>query len=321
MKHLAVILIVLLLASLACSLDFNPPPLSLTPPNVAATSTPLIIPVTLTSIPLSPTAYSTPDGSALSLAQLKNAEYKLPFYGHTVKLVDGKYEQGSGADYMFAQLLDQVAFGDLNGDGLGDAAILLAENGGGSGVFVSVIAILNQNGQPVQGPAAPVDDRPKINKIAIENGEIFLDAIIHGINEPMCCPATPSTRNYRLLENELVLARFSTKTSAGDERIISIDAPVDGDQISGAFVIKGGVTISPFENNLVYQVFLQGRKEPVAQAGFLVSADEMGGPGTFELPLDFSVAGFKGPIRVEISDLSAADGSILALNTVFVVIK
>ncbi len=82
MKHLAVILIVLLLASLACSLDFNPPPLSLTPPNVAATSTPLIIPVTLTSIPLSPTAYSTPDGSALSLAQLKNAEYKLPFYGH-----------------------------------------------------------------------------------------------------------------------------------------------------------------------------------------------------------------------------------------------
>jgi hypothetical protein len=123
------------------------------------------------------------------------------------------------------------------------------------------------------------------------------------------------------MEQELVLSSFVTKTIDGAQRLITIDTPANGAEISGPFVIKGGVTISPFENNLVYKVYVPGTADPVAQAGFTVSADGLGGPGTFELPLDFSAESFKGPVRIEISDVSPADGSILALKTLYLTFK
>ena len=42
-----------------------------------------------------------------------------------------------------------------------------------------------------------VDDRPQLNALSIANNEIFLDAVIHGIDEPMCCPTLRTTRHYR----------------------------------------------------------------------------------------------------------------------------
>ena len=217
--------------------------------------------------------------------------------------------------------IELAGFAGLNADGLEDAAMIIGENYGGTGVFVSVVAVLNENGQPNAIATALIDDRPMINNLAINSGEIYVDATIHGINDPMCCPTLASTRNYRLFENELVLSRLTTRTPSGAERVIALTSPTDGSEISGAFVIQGSVTISPFENNLVYSVFLPGTKDPVAQAGFIISADGLGGPGIFELPLDFSAAGFTGPARIEIADLSPADGSCLALKTLFLTLK
>jgi hypothetical protein len=45
--------------------------------------------------------------------------------------------------------------------------------------------------------SAIVDDRPQLNSISIEDNEVFLDATIHGPDEPMCCPTLRSTRHYR----------------------------------------------------------------------------------------------------------------------------
>jgi hypothetical protein len=335
MKRFVATLFVLVLASLACSLDFNPPPLSLTPPQGIATRTPVMIQPTLAPTLIPPTATETqvpptvtPASPVLAVEQLRNAT--LTVMGsdqilRTITLKDGKYQEGTDpaqTGYVSVSMGDKIAFGDLNADGVDDAAITIAENYGGSGVFVSVVAVLDQGGQPNPVATALIDDRPMINNLSIKNGEIFVDATIHDTNDAMCCPSLPSTRNYRLVENdELVLSRFTTKTPNGAERVIEITSPANGAEISGAFVIKGSVTISPFENGLVYTVFLPGTKDPVAQAGFTVTADGLGGPGTFELPLDFSAAGFKGPARIEISDVSAADGSYLALNTLFLTLK
>ena len=340
MKRFVASLLVLLLASLACSLDFNPPPLSLTPSQGRATRTPLMLPPTLTSTPVPPTATpqetatetqvpptGTPILPVLTVEQLRNST--LTIMGsdqilRTITLQDGKYQEGTDpaqVGYVSISLGEKIGFGDLNADGLEDAAITIAENYGGSGVFVSVVVLLNQGGQPNAVATALIDDRPMINDLSIQNGEVFVDATIHGIKDAMCCPSLPSTRNYRLIENELVLSRYTTKTPDGAERVITITSPANNAEISGAFVIKGSVTISPFENNLVYSVFLPGTKDPVAQAGFMIKADGLGGPGSFELPLDFSAAGFTGPVRIEIADLSPANGSYLALNTLFVTLK
>ena len=358
MKRLVTLCLIITLGLSACSVQFNPPPIATNPPAAQATQTPLvlIVPPTLTALPPTaapsvvptdtaaplPTATAAPatlapataapvtstsTATALSLEQLRGATLSILTTDNatrTITLKDGKYESGSDRakpGYISVTMDDKVAFGDLNGDGLPDAAIILAENFGGSGTYITVAAILNQAGQPMAVASALIDDRAILHAISIQAGQILVDAIIHGPTDPMCCAGLPSKRAYRLIDNSLVLAQFSTTTANGLERLIQVDSPANGTQISSPFVIKGSVTVSPFENSLGYSVFVQGAKDPVLQAGFTVKGDGLGGPGSFELPIDPAKINFKGPLRIEIADVSAADGSYLAVSTVFLILK
>ena len=153
------------------------------------------------------------------------------------------------------------------------------------------------------------------------DGEILLDATVHGPNDPGCCAAQPVTETLRLWDDKLVQTRHTSKIPDGTERIIKIDSPAQDSEISGPFTINGSVTIAPFENTLGYSIFVEGKADPIMQSAVMVSASEMGGPGTFTLPLDLTTSGEKGNLRIEISDVSAADGSYLAVATLFVTVK
>ena len=89
---------------------------------------------------------------------------------------------------LWVNLLTYIAFGDLNGDGLPDAAVFLAENGGGTGVFVSLVVVINQAGQPVQAGSVFIDDRPIIAGVEIVDGKIGVTATIHGNQRPRLLP-------------------------------------------------------------------------------------------------------------------------------------
>ena len=261
---------------------------------------------------------------ALTVDQLKNAQYQLVYRDShsTIQLTDGVYQNGNNTvspDYADVTLVKQMAFGDLNGDGVGDAAVLLAENYGGTGVFVSVLAMINQNGRAVQAAAEMIDDRPVINSISIKDGQIYLDAVTHGPNDPGCCAAQPVKQAYRFVGGKLVFTSISMKTANGLERVITIDSPADGTSASWPLTISGRVTVAPFENNLLYAVFDADNNE-LKQGSFLVKADQPGSPGTFSLPLDLGTR-VTGPLRIQIEDSSPADGSILALGSVTVNIK
>jgi hypothetical protein len=79
------------------------------------------------------------------------------------------------------------------------------------------------------------------------------------------------------------------------------------------------VTIAPFENNLSYRVYDEQGNE-LAAGPIMVDAPDFGAPGTFTATLD--LAAFPpGRLFIEIADLSAADGSVLALATVMVVVR
>lgn len=270
-----------------------------------------------------------PSIPALTADQVLNAEYTISTFDgetHVYRLTDGAYEQGNdpAADFVSIHLVavqpdQRVIFGDLNGDGAQDAAVILAENYGGTGVFVSVAAVINENGQPRHAASYAIDDRPAVNAFSILDGDIFLDAVVHGPNDPGCCPDLAVTRTFRLAGNQLMLVGGTSKTPGGLERAITIETPLDGAEVSGAVQLTGGITISPFENTLSYSFYgLDGNE--LARGPFLVETPVLGGPSTFDTLLDLTGLP-PGPLILIVADFSAADGSVLALDSVELVVR
>ena len=302
-------MLALALATLACLVQTTPTPLP-RPPALPATATPL--PPVPSATPVTPTP------APLTLDMLRNGTYYAPAYKRTVKLVNGAYTEGSGADQYSVQMLDTVAFGNLNTDGIGDAAILLVENGGGTGEFESLVAVVNAGGRPTQAGQAELGDRVQIKSMTVDSGLIALDTLVQGPNDPMCCPSLPEAQTFRLVGKALWLTRLTSLTADAQQRSITINTPADGASATNPFTISGNVTIAPFENTLTYRVFLpDGTK--VNEATLTVDSKGVaGGPGTFSKDFDLSNAGVSGTVIFQFMDLSAADGTTLALGSVVV---
>jgi hypothetical protein len=284
-------------------------------------SSPTTAPVTDTALPPVPIDTPVPPTpSGLPMDMLRNGTYFAPFYSRTVKLVNGVYTEGSGTDLYSVQMLDTVATGDLNGDGVNDAAILLAESGGGSGDFESVVAVLNKGSTPSQAGQVQLGDRLRINSLAIDSDTIRLDALVQAPNDPMCCPPQPETQIFRLVGNTLWLTHLTSRTPDNHDRSITINTPADGSSVINPFTISGSVTIAPFENTLAYRLFLpDGTK--VNESTLLVDSGRLaGGPGTFSQSFNLSNAGISGPVILQILDRSAADGSTLALDSIMLTV-
>ena len=145
--------------------------------------------------------------AALTLAALKNAEYRSewPSSGKA-RLTDGRYfepyEPGA-ASGVHLTLREYLALGDLNGDGVADAAVILDASGGGSGTFRYVVAVLNEGGQPRHVASAHLGDRVRIEALTIQDGQIVVQLIGHGPDDPLCCPSQEQTRAFRLVGDTL----------------------------------------------------------------------------------------------------------------------
>lgn len=305
-------LILLLVILIGCR-PATPPPASLEETQV--TSEPS---GELTASPATPTTVSE------EVQAIRNAQYQLGATDtqQVVQLTNGKFEQGTpGAeDFISAMMTDFIAVGDLNHDGIEEAAVLVSENYGGTGVFVFLAVYSQVDGTWTFQTSNMVDDRPQLNALSIANNEIFLDAVIHAVDEPMCCPTLRTTRHYRFVDTLLDMIDYTTFTPGGEPRTILIESPADGSEVFTSIPIQGQVAIAPFENNLVYRIYDISGIELSAGA-IMVSAPDLGAPGTFEavIPLGNILSG--AIIRLEVQDLSAADGSLLAMDSVELVVK
>jgi hypothetical protein len=271
-------------------------------------------------------AVSAPDDSAPTFAQrVRNAPYQLgiPDSFQVVQLTDGVYEAGAsgGADYVSVKVLDFITNLDLNGDGTNEVAALISENYGGSGVFVFLVVFADVNGTLSFLTSVMVDDRPQINAMSGSNNEIYLDVVVHRIDDPMCCPTFRTARHYRLFpNNQLDIVDLTSFTPEGDSRTIIIEAPPDGVEVYGSVQVRGSVTVAPFENNLEYHIYDLGG---VALSIGAVSVDSpgLGAPGTFDTFIKLGNILSGAVVRLEVRDVSAADGSLLAMDSIQLVVK
>ncbi len=147
------------------------------------------------------------DVTPLTEEALRNAAYRSEWPADGVaQLVDGEYREpimeGSATEIVIR--LVNVAFGDLNGDGVVDAAVVLVTNPGGSGTFYDLVAVLNQDGKAEHLAAIALGDRAQIESLEIEDGQVALQMVTHGPDDPMCCPTQQVEQVYALEGTKLV---------------------------------------------------------------------------------------------------------------------
>ena len=308
-KHFIKFFLILTLGTLACGL-ISP-----------ASPSPTIAPVEATI----PVPTEIPANAQLTLDQLKNAQYQLAARDDraSVQLTDGQWQQGADAttlDFAHVSLSEFISLGDITGDGVDEAAAIFFENYGGTGNFGFLAIYTNVNGLPVFLSSTMIDDRPMINGLAIESGEVFLDAVIHGFEDPGCCPQLPTTRRYALVNNKLRITAYTTSTPDNRIRSIEIMSPADGTQVTEFVQVNGTVSIAPFENNLSYFIYDEAGNQ-LGVGPVTVTAPDFGAPGTFSELIPLAGIPADTTIYLEIHDLSAADGSILALDAVKLIVK
>lgn len=272
------------------------------------------------SVPSTPTPVPQ-----LTADQLKNIQYELGGRDDNIKvqLTDGQYQQGTDAttlDFVYAGLTEFIAIGDLTGDGINEAAALFIENYGGTGNFAFLTIFSNMNGSPVFLYSILIDDRPIINSINIENGEIFLDAITHGFEDGGCCPTLPTTRRYVLINNQLRMVNYTTTAPNGVQRIIEITAPTNGTEAAGSVQVSGNISIAPFENNLTYFIYDEAGNQ-ISAGPVAVTAADLGAPGTFNETFTLEGIPAGTTIYLEIQDISVADESWFAMDAVKILVK
>jgi hypothetical protein len=177
----------------------------------------LVALVLLVACAASPAAATTTGEAAdLSERALRSATYDLPDVGQ-VTLADGVFEKqtGQGASETTRVDFQRSATGDLNGDGVADAAVVLVAQTGGSGSFYYLVALLGDTGTPKQAASTLLGDRIDLQSLTIVNAGIVMEALVAGPNDPLCCPSQQTTSTYRLEGGGLALLEQVVVTPTG----------------------------------------------------------------------------------------------------------
>ena len=159
-------------------------------------------------------ASSPPTGAKgsvkLTVGTLANMTYRL-VEGKSVTAVTlvgskGQINEDDGGEQFWLDE-EHVVFGDLDGDGVDDAIVVLVSSGGGSGIFYQLVAVTQRNGI-VETPAVKsLGDRITINQINIANRVVTVDMITHGPDDPSCCPTERQVLKLKVQGSEFVPAQ------------------------------------------------------------------------------------------------------------------
>ena len=120
---------------------------------------------------------------APTLDELGNASYA-GIYDEPVQLVDGRYEGEpfveGGASRPTAGVAPELRLvGDLDGNGVDEAVVLLWTNSGGSGTF-NYVAVAGRRGDDVVNlGTAPLGDRVQVRAARVVEGTVELLSLIH----------------------------------------------------------------------------------------------------------------------------------------------
>ena len=148
------------------------------------------------------------DSPALITRHVKNMYYtsELSSFGY-ILLVNGEYREqyeiDSATELVIVLPEEYISIGDLDGDEINDAAVIIVADPGGSGTFYYLHAVINGYHFFYDAAADILGDRVKIESLNIAEGKIYLDMVSHKQDDPMCCPTDEVSIVYKYQNNQL----------------------------------------------------------------------------------------------------------------------
>ena len=147
------------------------------------------------------------EGRALSWSVLLNSTYQSPDWGQ-FQLTDGVYYRTPPTSHeslesYTTRIQAPVRCGDINADGVEDALVFLNTQNGGSGHFIELAAVLDQDGSAYNVSTLYLGDRVVVESGKVENGTIVLNMRVQGPNDGFCCPSQFVTWNFVLNGDQL----------------------------------------------------------------------------------------------------------------------
>ncbi len=182
---------------------------------------------TVPTIPTEETAAEAADSSPFTAERLSNLVYHLDavLESTPIQLVDGVYEDEPNR--IDVRWTETYALGELQGQPA--AAVILDAGMGGSGIFNMLAVVQEQDGELVNVASALVGDRVRFNTIAIDEGEIVLDFVMQGPDEPLCCGTQRTLARYALQGEVLDLIEtemLGTQDLIGETEVITFTPTV-----------------------------------------------------------------------------------------------
>ena len=114
-----------------------------------------------------------------------------------------------------------------------------------------------------------------------------------------------------------ILQSFEVVNPGVAQQVITLDRPAPGTLLTYPFELRGTTSQYPFQGRLVYRV-LDAAGNQVGRSFFEV-AGQVSNPSTFAVPALYSVQA-AGPGTVEVAEISVADGTIIAIDSVGVML-
>lgn len=152
-----------------------------------------------------------------------NTSYSID--GTVTDLVNGKNEQEAApgsATKIVTQVFGEPTLGDINSDGKSDAAVMLVQDGGGSGTFYYVaVAINSVDGAGASNSASGTNtiflgDRIAPNTIQIRNGVVIVNYADRAASDPMTIAPSVGVSKYLVTANNTSGTVSLYETPIGD---------------------------------------------------------------------------------------------------------
>lgn len=250
-----------------------------------------------------------------------NSTYDLG--GEQITLTDGRSERpvapGSAANAVTVLL--HSAFGDLDGDGATDAAVIIVDQPGGSGSFYYVAVLMSGTTTPAQ--TSLLGDRIAIDSLSAAHGRIVVSTLDRRFDEPLAAvPTVPVTHTFAVAGGSLV-ALGTGVCSAVDVDLSTIGAfvfvelPTSGSVVSSGFTVTG--CSRTFESTVNWRLLARDGSE--LASGF-TQGGGVDGPDTFSFVVAYTVIEQQvGNLEVFEVDASGGEGPPPPMNVIPLVLR